>query len=74
MLQRILEFSGHRVTVVGDGEKALDALEESFERRQGWIIPFLALEPMLDPLRGEPRFEELIDRIAQAGARQGQSE
>ncbi|HEY7842023.1 MAG TPA: ATP-binding protein [Gammaproteobacteria bacterium] len=29
VLQRILEFSGHRVTVVGDGEKALDALEES---------------------------------------------
>jgi len=29
VLQRILEFAGHRVTVVGDGERALDALEES---------------------------------------------
>jgi two-component system sensor histidine kinase RpfC len=29
VLRRILEFAGHRVTVVGDGELALDALEES---------------------------------------------
>jgi two-component system sensor histidine kinase RpfC len=29
VLQRILEFAGHRVTVVSDGERALDALEES---------------------------------------------
>jgi two-component system sensor histidine kinase RpfC len=29
VLQRILEFAGHRVTVVGDGEQALDTLEEN---------------------------------------------
>jgi two-component system sensor histidine kinase RpfC len=29
VLQRILEFAGHRVSVVSDGEQALDALEES---------------------------------------------
>src|SRR5690606_13752240 len=28
VLRKILEFAGHKVTVVGDGEQALDALEE----------------------------------------------
>jgi len=44
-------------------EKALDALERAFEDGEGWLI-WLAVEPSLDPLRGEQRFKVLFEKVS----------
>lgn len=47
---------------LGDPERALDALERAAADRSHWLT-FLGVEPRLDPLRGEPRFAELVRRV-----------
>ena len=45
---------------------ALAALEEAFAQRSGWMA-FLQVEPMLDGLRDDPRFEDLLARVGHRG-------
>jgi len=47
---------------LGDKEKAFELLERSFDNHAVMLIT-IAREPRFDPLRGDPRFEALIDRI-----------
>lgn len=49
---------------LGDKEAALTLLERAYAERSGWLVPFLGVYPAVDPLRGEPRFEELVRRLA----------
>jgi tetratricopeptide (TPR) repeat protein len=49
---------------LGDRGRTLDLLEEAFEAR-AWQMPLLFVEPFLDPLRQEPRFIALLDRMLQ---------
>jgi TolB-like protein/Tfp pilus assembly protein PilF len=44
---------------LGEKEKALKALDETFEQREGFLIWF-GIEPTLDILRNEPRFQNLL--------------
>src|SRR5262249_24112982 len=46
-----------------DKEEALRRLEKSYEDRAGDALRFIKVEPLLDPLRGEPRFEALIQKV-----------
>ncbi len=47
------------MTLLGENEAALDRLE--FMRRHGGRSPAeLRFEPWWDPLRGEPRFQRLV--------------
>jgi len=46
----------------GDKDKAFEYLEKSFQRRE-WGIPHLRIDPSLDSLRDDPRFEELVRRV-----------
>ncbi|MCG8425292.1 MAG: winged helix-turn-helix domain-containing protein [Proteobacteria bacterium] len=48
---------------MGDRERAIVAFERSAARRAGWIMPFLRVEPMVDPLRGDPRFAAVLRQI-----------
>jgi TolB-like protein/lipoprotein NlpI len=48
---------------LGDKEKAIDSLEQSLRDRAGSDIAKIRFEPLLDPLRGEPRFVELENKI-----------
>ena len=48
---------------LGDREAALIALEKSFEERNGNTLEYIRTDPFLDPLRGNPRFEALAERI-----------
>lgn len=47
---------------LGDKERALAELEKNFEQR-GFYMPYLQVDPLLDPLRDDPRFKSLVKRI-----------
>ena len=52
----------------GDRATSLDWLERAADERS-WYLPFIAVEPDLEPLRGEPRFRALVKRIGIPAAR-----
>jgi tetratricopeptide (TPR) repeat protein len=54
---------------LGQPDEALRMLEESFEARSGWLLPFLVVDPLFDSLRGDSRFDDLVARIAGNGLR-----
>ena len=47
---------------IGDKDKAFEYLEKSYQRRE-WSMHILKVEPRLDSLRGDPRFDELVKRV-----------
>jgi len=47
---------------LGERDRALTLLEQAFERRDFWYLPFLGVDPRFDDLRGDPRFERLVKR------------
>ncbi len=47
---------------LGDIERALDWAEHSLEDRRGWLA-YLRVNPLLDPMRGHPRFAALVERM-----------
>jgi TolB-like protein/Tfp pilus assembly protein PilF len=51
---------------LGDREQALNALEKSYDDRNGNALEYIRTDPMLDPLRGDPRFDALAEKIVPA--------
>ena len=47
---------------LGDAERALDWIEAGVDDRRGWSA-YLRVHPILDPLRREPRFAALVERM-----------
>jgi serine/threonine-protein kinase len=47
---------------LGDKERALAELEKNFEER-GFYMSFLQVDPLMDPLRDDPRFKSLVKRV-----------
>ncbi len=47
---------------LGDVESALDWTERALEGRRGWLA-YLRVNPILDPMRGHPRFDTLLARM-----------
>ena len=47
---------------LGDKDKAFAELEKSFNAR-GIEVPGLNVDPLMDPLRDDPRFADLIKRV-----------
>jgi serine/threonine-protein kinase len=47
---------------LGDREQAFAWLERCYAERRGWLA-YLKVEPILDPLRGDPRFGEFVKRM-----------
>lgn len=47
---------------LGEHGKALDFLEEAYGERSSWMIS-LAVEPIFDPLREEPRYRRLVEKV-----------
>jgi TolB-like protein/Flp pilus assembly protein TadD len=51
---------------LGNKEEALRWLEQSYQDRAGSDIGYIRVDPLLDPLRGDPRFEALAEKIVPA--------
>ena len=47
---------------VGDVARTLDWAERAYDDRRGWLA-YLEVNPILDPLRSEPRFQALVERM-----------
>ena len=48
-------------TMLGDRDRAIGALQEGVETHS--MMPFVLVDPRLDPLRTDPRFRELLRRV-----------
>jgi tetratricopeptide (TPR) repeat protein len=48
---------------LGQKDEAIQLLEETYDERDGYNIGFIKVEPLLDPLRGDPRFEALAQKV-----------
>ncbi len=47
---------------LGQNDDALKRLEKGYEEHSGWMA-FLNVEPVFDPLRDDPRFQDLLRRM-----------
>jgi TolB-like protein len=59
--------SGYSFAVIhlglGEKDQALEWLEKDARERTGFEINFIKVDPYLDPLRGDPRFEALVQKV-----------
>jgi TolB-like protein/Flp pilus assembly protein TadD len=58
---------------LGDKEEALRWLEKSYEDHAGADISWIRVDPLLDSLHGDPRFEALAEKIVPAREFRGSS-
>jgi tetratricopeptide (TPR) repeat protein len=73
LLSQLEWMAGHRYVgpfafalvhvALGEIDKAIDLLEQAYGERDPRIVG-IKVEPLLDPLRGHPRFERLVTNIA----------
>ncbi len=54
-------FAGIHVGL-GENDRAIECLEKSYEEHSHWLI-YLHMDPGLDALRSNPRFQELLRRV-----------
>jgi hypothetical protein len=59
-------FSPYRLATLfatmGEREKALECLERGCAEKDQWMV-WVKVDPLLDPLRGEGRFEAVLQRV-----------
>jgi serine/threonine protein kinase/tetratricopeptide (TPR) repeat protein len=53
---------------LGDKERAIDEMERAYRERDANVVE-IKVDPMLDDLRGNPRFEVLVNQIVPANVR-----
>jgi tetratricopeptide (TPR) repeat protein len=54
----------------GQMDAAFEWLEKAYEQRAEWMI-YVAVDPRFDPLRGDRRFIDIIDRVGMPGPKGG---
>ena len=47
---------------LGDAESAIGWAERAYEERRGWLA-YVRVNPVMDPMRGHPRFEALVAKM-----------
>ena len=55
-------FVANIYAALGDKEKAFAELEKAFAQRD-WELHRLKVDPLMDPLRSDPRFKEMLKRL-----------
>jgi TolB-like protein/Tfp pilus assembly protein PilF len=73
MLNELTEISHHHYVSaysrallylsLNDREQAIRWLEQGVANHEGQPITWIKVDPMLDPLRGDPRFEALVQKV-----------
>jgi hypothetical protein len=53
---------GSAYAAIGDADRAFQWLEKAYEAHDTFL-PWLKVDPELDELRGDPRFDDLVRRI-----------
>jgi len=48
---------------LGNREEALNALEKGYQRREHYLIVWIAVSPEFDALRSEPRFQKILQDL-----------
>jgi len=48
---------------LGDKERAIDEMERAYRERASLDVYWVKVDPMLDDLRGNPRFEALVQKV-----------
>jgi tetratricopeptide (TPR) repeat protein len=54
-------FAGIHIGM-GENDRAVEYLEKSYEEHSHWLI-YLHLDPSMDDLRNDPRFQDLLRRV-----------
>jgi eukaryotic-like serine/threonine-protein kinase len=54
-------FAGIHVGL-GEGDRAIEYLEKSYEEHSHWLM-YLHIDPSMDDLRSNPRFQDLLRRV-----------
>src|SRR5262249_28322641 len=47
---------------LGEDDRAMEYLEKAYEEHSHWLI-YLHIDPSMDPLRSNPRFQDLLRRV-----------
>ena len=47
---------------LGDHDRAFEWFDRAFDERSSWLVS-LNIEPLLDSVRGDPRFADLVRRV-----------
>jgi hypothetical protein len=55
-------FVSQQYIYAGDHEETMDWLERAFEARDPGL-PYAGISPLYDPLRSDPRFQDLLRRM-----------
>jgi TolB-like protein/tetratricopeptide (TPR) repeat protein len=73
MLEQLQQLAGRRYVAnyifaivhmaLGEKDKAIDCFERAYHNHAGPDLILIKVDPMLDPLRGDPRFEALVQKI-----------
>jgi serine/threonine-protein kinase len=48
--------------VLGEKQRAFEWLEDAYQERSPWLL-WLRLDPRLDPIRSDPRYDDLLRRV-----------
>jgi len=54
---------------LGDKNQAIEWLQRSYENKEFNFIAYINVNPLLDPLRGDPRFEALAEKVIPRNAK-----
>ena len=56
-------LKAHFYAALGEKDKAFAELNKAYENRDGFVVMYLKVDPRLDPLRSDPRFQDLLRRV-----------